>query len=44
MSLLVCIGYVMAVLVGALLGFYFVLCCICSLQDVFNKTTWRWKK
>ena len=44
MSVLVCIGYIMAILFGILLGFYFVLCGICYIQDAFDKSTWRWKK
>ena len=44
MNVLMCIGVAMGGLLGFLLGFYLILCGISWLGDVFEQTTWRWKK
>ena len=44
MNVLICIGCAMGGLLGFLLGFYLILCSINWLGEVFEKTTWRWKK
>ena len=44
MDLVMTIGYVFCGLIGLMLSFYLALCFICWAGDVFDKTTWRWKK
>ena len=43
-SVITCILLGIGAAAGFLLAFYLILCGICWIQDVFDKTTWRWKK
>ena len=43
-TFLICIGIGMAISLGILLGLWMILSVICWIGDVFDNTTWRWKK
>ena len=43
-NFLICMGFAMGGLLGFLLTFYLILCFISWLGEIFEKTTWRWKK
>ena len=43
-ELLMGVGCILGSLFGVLIGFYLTLCFICWLGDVFDKSTWRWKR
>ena len=38
------VGCILGSMFGVLIGLYLVLCLINWMSDVFDKTTWRWKK
>ena len=44
MDLLFTAGCLIGGLFGMMLTFYLTLCFICWIEDVWDKTTWRWKK
>ena len=43
-NIMVAIGCLLGILFGGLIALYLVLSFICWASDVFDKTTWRWKK
>ena len=38
------VGCILGILSGGLIVLYLALTFICWMSDVFDKTTWRWKK
>ena len=44
MNIMMFIGCILGGIIGIMVSFYIVLCFVSWMQDVFDKTTWRWKK
>ena len=43
-NLMIGVGCLLGILFGGLIALYLILTFICWAGDVFDKTTWRWKK
>ena len=43
-TILVVVGILFGCIAGMMISFYIALCLVSWVQDIFNKTTWRWKK